>query len=499
MIFKDREGEKTDIIWREEKPNSDETNIPILLWRGDENNSSTVALAFGIYDKEFHRLQERENLKIMVQGTDVEERFETVLVDLTLPKDEKLARKSHGQAGSGSDYLCTYCDASRKSVSNPPYSGAKEVTLTATLLSEAARYCNLNPGRKSQAELVKHSFGVKEMPLTSTEPSQEIPDALHLDINVSHHLHTIAARIFHYGGQENPIFRYEKTELEKKAIESSEEKYYTKLREKIATLPELTQFPGNFAREFCEEDNREFVSAPLPDCPEKETWKRLMTLWRSMRIIHKSKSDPTIEQIDLFKLFATEFQEKVYSFKWVSPANQVHRLSHLAYFMQSREVRSIGAFSLEGLEHGNFATKYFENTRVWKGDSKVGNKQLFRVLRFRGSPTLKKAMKKLRATERKADKCSKCGQLGHRKNMRVCPLYNQIEADIESGDGLETDEGTTDDNDLERFSDEQATETEDSAADTQTEESEDDVEDDNTETMEEGTEDGTDENDCATS
>ena len=154
---------------------------------------------------------------------------------------------------------------------------------------------------------------------------------------------------------------------------------------------------------------------------------------------------------------------------------------------------------MEGLEQGNFATKYFENTRVWKGDSKVGNKQLFRVLRFRGSPTLKKAMTKLRATERKADKCSKCGQLGHRKNMRVCPLYNQIEADIESGDGLETDEGTTDDNDLERFSDEQATETEDSAADTQTEESEDDVEDDNTETMEEGTEDGTDENDCATS
>ena len=53
-------------------------------------------------------MQERDNLKIMVQGADLEERFETVLVDLTFPKDEKLARKAHGQAGSGSDYLCTY-------------------------------------------------------------------------------------------------------------------------------------------------------------------------------------------------------------------------------------------------------------------------------------------------------------------------------------------------------------------------------------------------------
>ena len=377
------------------------------------------------------------------------------MINLDLPKDEKLARKSHGQAGAGSDFLCTYCDASRSTVANPPYFGSKEVNLTANLLLEAAIYCNLNPSKKSQAEVAKHSFGVKELPLTSTEPSQEPPDSLHLDINVSQHLITIAIRIYHFGSKKNPTFHYEKTELLKKDLEKSEAKYFTKLRERIVTLPELTQFPGNFAREFCADENKNFIIDPLPDCPEKNTWQRLMTLWRSMRSIHKSNENPTLENIELFKLMVVEFQELIYSFKWVPPANQVHRLSHVAFFMQSRELSSVGAMSLEGLEHGNWTTKYFESTRVWKGDSKEGNKQLFRLLRLRGSPTMKRAAMLLEGAKKKEGKCSKCHQVGHRKNNKICPLFSQI---TESTDE-EDEDFSGDERDL-VFSDEGDQETE---------------------------------------
>ena len=65
------------------------------------------------------------------------------------------------------------------------------MNLTSRLFHEAATNCNLNPGKKSQEALDKHSFSVKEMPITSTEPSLEPPDSLNLDINVSHHLITI--------------------------------------------------------------------------------------------------------------------------------------------------------------------------------------------------------------------------------------------------------------------------------------------------------------------
>ena len=60
-------------------------------------------------------------MKVKVNKNDTETLMETVIVELELPKDEKLARNCHGQAGSGSDFLCTYCDASRKTVSKPPY------------------------------------------------------------------------------------------------------------------------------------------------------------------------------------------------------------------------------------------------------------------------------------------------------------------------------------------------------------------------------------------
>ena len=368
------------------------------------------------------------------------ELWERISINLDYPKDEKLARKCHGQAASGSDYLCTYCDASRRTISEPPYIGDKNVNLTSTLLSEAARYCNLNPGKKSQEVIVKHSYGIKEQPITSTEPKDEIPDALHLDINVTTHLITIAVRIYHYGGREGAKFQYEKSEAEKKGIERSEAKYFTKLRERITTLPELTQFPGNFAREFVAPENAEFISEPLPQCDEKKTWLRLMVLWRCMRSIHKSNRDPSVEDIELFRHLAIEFQEKIYSLTWVPPANQVHRLSHVAFFMQSREVKSIGAYSLEGLEHGNWSTKLFENTRVWKGDTDVGNKQLFRILRMRGSPSLKRASKKLETARRKLDRCSKCGEKGHKKNMKVCPLYVQTVDASDSDDPATTDE-----------------------------------------------------------
>lgn len=165
--------------WREKLPNSNNTNPPILLWRGDENCSSTVALAFGIYDEEFKELKD-EVMEVTVkncEGANHKVKFE---VDLDFPKDEKLSRKHAGLAGSGSDNLCTYCSQSRKSAKDPPHSGCNPVTLSNTLLREAAHYCQFNPSKKSQEQLSKIALGVKEVPLSTTELNDERPDALHL-------------------------------------------------------------------------------------------------------------------------------------------------------------------------------------------------------------------------------------------------------------------------------------------------------------------------------
>ena len=182
------------------------------------------------------------------------------------------------------------------------------------------------------------------------------------------------------------------------------------------------QCPGNFFREFMDEANKDFVREPLPDIPDSMVWIDLMALWRNMRAIHKSSKDPSDNDIELYKAWVVEFQEKIFSLKWVPVANQIHRLSHLAFFMQSKPIRSIGAYSLEGLEHGNFSTKDGESRRVWKGDSRLGNRQLFRYLRLQSSPLLRRAAAKMEGEKRKQMQCSKCGGIGHSKSSSKCPL-----------------------------------------------------------------------------
>ena len=113
-----------------------------------------------------------------------------------------------------------------------------------------------------------------------------------------------------------------------------------------------------------DEANKDFVKEPLPSIPDTTVWNDVMELWRKMRAIHKSSKDPTDDEIEQFRTWVIEFQEKIFSLKWVPVANQIHRLSHLAFFMQSKPIRSIGAYSLEGLDHGNFSTKDSERRRV---------------------------------------------------------------------------------------------------------------------------------------
>ena len=104
--------------------------------------------------------------------------------------------------------------------------------------------------------------------------------------------------------------------------------------------------------------------------------------------------------------------------------NQVHRLSHVAWFMEKFEVSAVGALSLEGLEHGNHSTKLLENTRIFNGSSKKSLKQLFRKLRQTTSSKIRRTIVKLEKTKVKP-MCGACKQTGHKRNHRVCTNYGQ--------------------------------------------------------------------------
>ena len=408
------------LVWKEEKPNSNKTNIPLIIVRGDENNEATCALCIGLYDEELSEIE--KDIFMIGCERNGDHRSEKVIFECYLLKDEKLARKCHGLAGAGSAYLCTYCDVLRNKIREEDVSGSISVTKSNELEKEAAAYCLLNPGKKSQETLSKYSHGIRSEPFVSSQPFKEPPDSLHLDINITTHLVTIATRIYHFADSQNYI--YEKRDSMRKEMESSEEKFFSELRKSITTLPEITSFPGNFVREFCDLKNKEVIEGILPDVPEAKKWINLLTTWRKIREIHKSNHNPNHEVISHYKDLVENFTRIYNDMTWVTYANQVHRLSHVAWFMETYEVSAIGALSLEGLEHGNYSTKLLENTRIFNGSSKKSLKQLFRKLRQTTSSKIRRTIVKQEKTKVKP-MCGACKQKGHKRNHRVCTNYGQ--------------------------------------------------------------------------
>ena len=72
--------------WREPLPNSNFTNAPLLLWRGDENSDATTTLAFGVYEEEFVELGQNELLEVQVKNSEGNFVNETFSVEMDFPK-----------------------------------------------------------------------------------------------------------------------------------------------------------------------------------------------------------------------------------------------------------------------------------------------------------------------------------------------------------------------------------------------------------------------------
>ena len=450
-------------LFKESNPNSGEANNIVLLWKSDENNLATISLAFSIYDKECDDMKENiYEVKVKSEpehdlnqnaGAAIDENEndqpgflkQKIKITVDKPKDEKLSRNAHNRAGAGSTFPCTYCSITRTDASKPPFSGRAEITLTNRLEQEVGNYITQNPSKQSQAKILSISLGQKGMPFTTAEPSDEPPDVLHEDINIVDPVSEIGGRIVHFGDQKYPNYTWIKRKDQKSELEESMKMYMGRMLKVCPTMPNITQMPGNFCREFCSEQNAQLILEPLPDCEAKTNYAILMDLWRTLRSIHKS-SNPTEAEIDEYPDFVRRFLQHLdRKFEWFKPfPNQFHRLSHNFHFMVSKDNNPLGVKSLEGLEKGNFTTQVMDAHHTYKGNRKKANKGVFKLLRLKSSRLLRKYR---RRPATRLQRCSRCHKVGHNASSKACQaaLIQPGEHDGEAAALLGPAEGGDDD------------------------------------------------------
>ena len=215
-----------------------------------------------------------------VKQVEVLQRFSVRVSSTTA---EKFDRNLRGKAGAGSWRPCVLCSLTWSECLCEENFGPLQVELTNTLEREAADFCLDNPLELKRKDLDDLSLGMKRIRLTEIEVSTDIPDSLHLHINVSgSFMYKIACRIFCFGGDDYPVFHWEKTAGVKEKIQQAEVGYARCLQKFISSLPSLNQMPGNFGRAFIDKKNRNAVLEPLPDCTAKEVFTEILDLWEQM-------------------------------------------------------------------------------------------------------------------------------------------------------------------------------------------------------------------------
>ncbi|XP_078608410.1 LOW QUALITY PROTEIN: V(D)J recombination-activating protein 1-like [Branchiostoma floridae x Branchiostoma japonicum] len=228
-------------IFEEPKPNSVQSNRPIVECIGDENDASTVNVCIGPVERE--RLVMKDKV-MRVHITENIKRAHSLTFSNSMI-DEKWDRSHGGLAGAGSRFLCTLCDAVR----DESLQKADSYCITRTLsnITETAAILRTNPNKLSDAALSQQAHGVKcdcESLLT-TEPWEWGIDATHADINMGNFFKTL----IYYIREVAQVTSWGKTADVKDLIDIAETRLDEHMMCEVGLSPSL-MMPGNYARDM---------------------------------------------------------------------------------------------------------------------------------------------------------------------------------------------------------------------------------------------------------
>ncbi|KAK3089575.1 hypothetical protein FSP39_004762 [Pinctada imbricata] len=391
-------------IFVEKRPNSVKTNRPVLEAICDENNHGSSTLC----------LLPIENERSYMKGKIIRIQTEFgwrrhVLFFSNSMIDEKLDRTNSGLAGSGSNYLCTLCDATRETaLSNL---GNFVINRSYAETAEIAEYMRINPDNLTKADLNKISKGIKSTPLLQAESIEKGIDATHADINCGSFFRKLIIR------EIVQINKWEMSGDVKSIIKDGEVKFDLHLKKTVGINPQL-MMPGNYARAIFDSKNENSVLDLIEDDERKCKVRLLLQKFRFMRMIYRAV-DPKVQypsETKMYKETAIEFGKiLINDFDYAKWPNYIHKVIEHVQELNENGPGTVGGLSSEGNEGGNKIFRHFRKNLARRGSTYGGLRDVLWGHWLYSSPSLTKLSAKSKSEQR----CSACRSLGH--NIRNCP------------------------------------------------------------------------------
>uniref|UniRef100_A0A8D0BJ46 V(D)J recombination-activating protein 1 n=1 Tax=Salvator merianae TaxID=96440 RepID=A0A8D0BJ46_SALMN len=326
-------------IFEEAKPNSELCCKPLCLMLADESDHETLTAILSPL------VAEREAMKnsvLILEMSGIPRMFKFVFRGTGY--DEKLVREMEGLEASGSNYICTLCDATRLEASQNLI--LHSITRSHAENLERYEVWRSNPYHETVDELRDRVKGVSAKPFIETVPSL---DALHCDIGNAAEFY----KIFQF--EIGEVYKnHDASKEERKRWQSTLDKH---LRKKMNLKP-LSRMNGNFARKLMTKEAVEAV-CELINCEErKQALRELMELYLKMKPVWRS-SCPTMECPELvcqYSFNSQRFAELLstkFSYRYEGKiTNYFHKtLAHVPEIIERDG--SIGAWASEGNESGN--------------------------------------------------------------------------------------------------------------------------------------------------
>ncbi len=384
------------IAYKCPEPNSIKNNRALSNYMSDENCKSGLAVSTIPIELEKKWI---DGKIIQVQMHDGKFRqFRINLSDSMV--DAKWARVVDGQCGSGSDFLCTLCDATRETAVTKL--GSHSMNRTHQQAVYLGNIAKLNPDKLKGAELTEVLKGIKHVPLSYKDPVTRGLDTTHCNISMGNWFYSLLYKIKANSNQ------WTVAENLKELFTECKAKLDRHLKSKLGLKSGL-MIVGNFARELFKEKNESAIKEYL-DEGDRSDFCKALGMFREIQIIYSS-TEPKADDIANFKTKAVNFARFVReTYPWANWPNYFHKIvEHGQEVMES--YGTLAGISGEGNEALNKVFRKFIKDNSFKGNNDVALENVLVMTWLMSSPELVR----LSQCSKTLHVCSICSQPGHNK------------------------------------------------------------------------------------